>query len=367
MDADAHPPVPEAIERAIAAVEPPDGEWSARAEGRQARLTMPPGSLGRLLEIGRQLAAIQRTERPQSRPALVAVFAADHGVAEAGVSAYPREVTGQMLANFLRGGAAINALATAVGVALEVVDLGVAGRPERLSGTPRFRFQSRPIRGGTSNFLDGPAMTREEAYRAVGDGLQLGGGWSGPRGYRVIALGEMGIGNSTTAATLLAALTGASPDQVVGRGTGVDDAGLARKRDAVARALSLHRPSCRDVWDWLTRVGGFEILGLAGLAIAAGRGRSLVVLDGLISTVAGLVATRLCPALRGSLVAAHVGTEPGHRVALEALGLTPLLDLGLRLGEGTGAALALPLIDSAAEVLRSMATFDEAGVSGADG
>ena len=359
---DAPPPVPARITRAIAAVAPLDPAWSARAADRQARLTMPPGSLGRLLDLGRQLAAIQQTEAPRGRPALVAVFVADHGVAAAGVSAYPQAVTGQMIANFAAGGAAINVLTESVGAALEVVNLGVA-RPPRIPARG-WRIHTRPIRAGTSSFLDGPAMSREEAYHAVGEGLQLGSGWSGKRGYRAIALGEMGIGNSTTAAALIAALTGAAPEQVVGRGTGVDDAGLGRKRAAVARALELHGPECRDDWDWLARVGGFEILGLAGLAIAAARGRAVVVVDGLISAAAALVAARLCPAIGGYLVAAHLGPEPGHRVALDALGLDPLLQLGLRLGEGTGAALALPIIAAAADVLCDMATFDEARVSG---
>ena len=354
--------VPDQIARAIAAVEPPDPAWALRAADRQARLTMPPGSLGRLLELGRQLAAIQRTERPDGQPALVAVFAADHGVASAGVSAYPAEVTGQMVANYLRGGAAINVLARRAGASVRVADLGVAHGPDR---PPRHEsFHSHPIRRGTSNFLDGPAMTREEAFRAVRVGLDLGDLWTRIDGFRVVALGEMGIGNTTSAAALIAALTGAGPELVVGRGTGVDDAGYRRKCDVVATALRLHAPGVGDVWDWMARVGGFETLGLAGLALASARNRAAVVLDGLISAAAGLIAARLCPAILGSLVASHLGPEPGHRVALDDLGLCPLIDLGLRLGEGTGAALAIPIIASAADILRDMATFDEAGVSG---
>jgi nicotinate-nucleotide--dimethylbenzimidazole phosphoribosyltransferase len=356
------PPPPARIQEAIAAVAPPDPSWHARASARQDRLTMPPGSLGRLLELGRQLAAIQRTDRPEGLPALVAVAAADHGVTAAGVSAYPSEVTGQMVANYLAGGAAVNVLARRVGVAVRVIDLGVAHLPAGLADDPN--LISRPIRPGTSSFLDGPAMSHAEAYRAVEVGLELAEGWAARDGLRVLALGEMGIGNTTTAAALTAALTGAAPDQVVGRGTGVDDPGLVRKRAAVDWALRLHGIACRDVWDWLACVGGFEILGLAGLAIGAARARVLVVLDGFISGVAGLIAARLCPAALGSMVAAHLSPEPGHRIVLEHLGLRPLLDLGLRLGEGTGAALAIPLIASAADLLRDMATFDSAGVSG---
>jgi len=354
--------VPAPIARAIGAVEAPDPAWSDRAADRQARLTMPPGSLGRLLDLGRQLASIQRTERPSGTPALVAVFAADHGVAGAGVSAYPQAVTGQMVANYLAGGAAVNVLARRAGAEVRVVDLGVRSLPEGLRDHPG--LISRPIGPGTANVLEGPAMTRGQAFRAVAVGLDLADRWAGAEGSRVIALGEMGIGNTTTSSILAAALTGAPPDRVVGRGTGVDDDGLRLKRAVVGRALALHPPSPGDPWATLARLGGFEILALAGLAIGAARHRALVVLDGFISGVAGLVAARLCPAAIGSFAAAHLGPEPGHRVVLEALGLDPLLALGLRLGEGTGATLALPLIAAAADILRDMATFESAAVSG---
>ncbi len=358
------PPVPNVIERAIRAVEPPDPVWVEQARQRQLQLAMPPGSLGRLLELGQQLAGIQRTDMPRASAQLLALFVADHGVAQAGVSAYPKEVTGQMLAKFLSGGAAINAIVGRVGAALEVVDMGVASLRRGLMGTPRWRFQPRPIRAGTSNFLEGPAMSREEAYQAFADGLQLGSAWVGPRMYHVIGLGDMGIGNTTTAAALVAALTGSKVEDVVDRGSGLDDEGLNRKRAVVEQALQGHGPHCRDLWDWLARIGGFEILGLAGLAIAAARGKTLVVLDGLASVTAGLIAAKLCPAAVGSMVAAHRSTEPGQRIALEALGLDPLLDLGLRLGEGTGAALAFPIIAAAADLLREMETFDSGRVSG---
>jgi nicotinate-nucleotide--dimethylbenzimidazole phosphoribosyltransferase len=358
------------LDAAIAAVEPPDVSWSDRAAGRQARLTMPPGSLGRLLDIGRQLAAIQRTDRPWGHPAVVAVFAADHGVAAEGVSAYPIEVTGQMLAGFLRGGAAVNVLARRAGAEVRVVDLGVASPPVGLDGHPS--FVSRPIGRGTANLLHGPAMGRRDAIAAVEAGVALGDRWARDDGSRVIALGEMGIGNSTTAAALVAALTGAPARTVVGPGTGVAGARLDRKREVIAAAIERQNTAAKlnpivDLWQCLAGLGGFEILGLAGLAIAAARHRALVVLDGFISTTAGLVASRLCPAVRGSLLAAHLSPEPGHRIALRELGLTPLFDLGLRLGEGSGAALALPLIASAADILRDMATFESAGVAGPDG
>ena len=354
--------MPAEIASALAAVAPPDPSWSARAADRQNRLTMPPGSLGRLLDIGRQLAGLQRTDRPVGTPALVAVCAADHGVAAAGVSAYPVEVTGQMVLNYLRGGAAVNILARRAGATVQVIDMGVAHWPDGF--TPPDELHSHPIARGTANFLDGPAMSRAEAFRAVRVGLELGDRWTRAGRAPVVALGEMGIGNTTSASALIALLTNAPAARVVGRGTGVDDAGYCRKVEAVERALTRHREPSGDLWDQAARVGGFEILGLAGLALASARNRSLVVLDGLISTAAGLIAARLCPALVGSMLAAHLGPEPGHAVALEALGLAPVLALGLRLGEGTGAVLALPLIAAAADLLRDMATFDEAGVAG---
>jgi nicotinate-nucleotide--dimethylbenzimidazole phosphoribosyltransferase len=350
------------ISRAIEAVEPPDPAWADRALDRQGRLTMPTGALGRLLEIGRQLAAIQRVDRPTGHPSLVAVFAADHGVAEGGVSAYPQAVTGQMVANYLAGGAAVNVLARRAGAEVRVVDLGVRFLPEGLKNHPD--LIGRSVGPGTKNLLEGPAMTLEQAHRVVHVGLELADRWVVEEGFRVVALGEMGIGNTTTASILASALTRALPSEVVGRGTGVDDPGFRRKLEAVERALSLHGDPSLSLWESLSRLGGFEILGLAGLAIGTARRRGLVVLDGFISSVAGLVAARLCPHAVGSFVASHVGPEPGHRVVLQSLGLDPLLSLGLRLGEGTGAALALPMIASAADILRDMATFESAEVSG---
>lgn len=355
-------PVPLDILRVVDAIDPPDLVWAARAASRQSRLTMPPGSLGRLLELGQQLAALQRTDKPVGEPALVAVFAADHGVAASGVSAYPSEVTGQMVANYLQGGAAVNVLARRAGATVRVVDLGVASLPQKLVG--HGHLEAHPIAPGTKNLLNEPAMSRDEAFRSVQVGIRLGDQWAERDGNRVVALGEMGIGNTTASSALLAALTRMPVESVVGRGTGLDDEGYLRKCRVIDEALTLHRPKIIDLWDLLARLGGFEILGLAGLALGAARSRALIVLDGLISTVAGLIAVRLCPTIKPFLVASHVGPEPGHRIALAEIGITPLLDLNLRLGEGTGAVLSLPLIASAADLLRDMATFDSAGISG---
>lgn len=354
--------VPVSILEAIRAVEPPDASWCDRVSARHDRLTMPQGSLGRLLDLGRLLGGVQRTDQPTGQPALVAVFAADHGVSREGVSAYPTGVTAQMVANYLGGGAAVNVLARRAGAEVRVVDMGVA--EPVIGATSCHMFESHPVRRGTASFLDGPAMTRAQALQAFATGLELGERWVDREGYRIVALGEMGIGNTTTASALATVLTDKPVDALVGRGTGIDDDRLELKRRVVASAVARHRGGCRDLWDVLARLGGFEIIGLAGLAIAAARGRAVVVLDGFISSVSGLIAARLCPMARGSMIAAHVGTEPGHRVVLDALGLAPLLDLGLRLGEGTGAVLALPLLAAAADLLRDMATFDSAGVSG---
>jgi nicotinate-nucleotide--dimethylbenzimidazole phosphoribosyltransferase len=352
-------------------VPPLDPAWRQRAAEHQARLTMPTGALGRLLELGRQLCAIQETLRPCTEPAAVVVMAADHGIAAEQVSAYPPEVTGQMVANFLRGGAAINVLARRQGARVLVVDLGI-NDPAAVRLPDRYPdFIGNLAAGrGTANFLTGPAMTAAQARKAQATGEWVVAERLAPAGVRVVALGEMGIGNTTSASALAAALTGRPAAEVTGRGTGVDDAGWRRKVAVVDRALALHFPDRRDAVDpdhALRAVGGFEIAGLAGLARAAAARRMLVVLDGFISSVAGLVAARQDPAVGAYFVAAHRSTEAGHRAVLNALGLEPLLDLGLRLGEGSGAALALGLIHGAADIMRDMATFTAAGVSNRSG
>lgn len=345
-----------------------DPVWFRRAAEHQARLTMPAGALGRLLPLAQQLCAVQETLRPQADPAAVLVMAADHGVAVEGVSAYPQEVTGQMVANFLRGGAAVNVLARRQGARVLVVDMGVKDADTCRVSVSAYPFVTDlAVARGTANFLHGPAMTRPQAKQAVAAGRKVVAEHLAPDGVRVVALGEMGIGNTTSASALTAALTGQPAEAVTGRGTGVDDAAWRHKVDVVERAVRLHfGTGGRDVaaLDVLAAVGGFEIAGLVGAALEATARRMLVVLDGFISSVAGLIAARIEPNVRAYFVAAHRSVEAGHRAVLEALELAPLFDLGLRLGEGSGAALALNLIQCAADVMCDMATFDSAGVSG---
>jgi nicotinate-nucleotide--dimethylbenzimidazole phosphoribosyltransferase len=343
-----------------------DPDWLMRAKEQQARLTMPSGALGRLLDVGRQLCAIQETLKPRTEPAAVLVMAADHGVAAEAVSAYPQEVTTQMVANFVRGGAAINVLARRQNARVLVVDMGVKNPPAAHSEDRHACFVSgQAIAPGTRNFLHEPAMTAAQALQAQEVGRCVVAQQLAGEKVRVLALGEMGIGNTTSASALAACLTGLPATAVAGRGTGLDDAGLRHKTTVIERALARHFPARHgpvEATEALVAVGGFEIAGLVGAALEAAAHRMLIVLDGFISSVAGLLAARLDPTARDYFVASHRSTELGHRAVLQALGLVPLLDLDLRLGEGSGAALALNLIHCAADILRDMATFESAGV-----
>ncbi|HZO62110.1 MAG TPA: nicotinate-nucleotide--dimethylbenzimidazole phosphoribosyltransferase, partial [Gaiellaceae bacterium] len=302
------------------------------------------GSLGRLEELAVRLAAIRGTETPGGLRAAVVLAAADHGVAARGVSAYPQEVTRQMLANFEAGGAAICVLARQAGAELRVHDRGV-GRP-------------------TADLAEGPAMTLAEAERELAAGREAVAALAA-EGFGIAALGEMGIGNTTSAAALASALLPADAETTCGRGTGLDDEGLARKVETVRRALAVNAAALGDPPAALAALGGFEIAFLAGVALEAAERGVVVLLDGFITGAAALAAERIAPGTRESMVAAHVSPEPGHRPVLEALELRPLLDLGLRLGEGSGAALALPLLHAALAILDGMATFDSAGVTDA--
>jgi nicotinate-nucleotide--dimethylbenzimidazole phosphoribosyltransferase len=340
------------------AIPPLDQAAMQRAAARQARLTKPAGSLGRLEDLSVQLAGMTGTLDPPLRHAVIFTLAADHGVAVEGVSAYPREVTAQMVLNFLRGGAAINVLAREVGARVVIADVGVDGELPR---HPELRAVK--VRRGTANFTQGPAMTTGEAELAIETGRRLVVE-EHDKGLDIALTGDMGIGNTTAAAAVICALTGLAPELVVGRGTGVDDEGLARKLAAVSRALEVNRGAIsRGPVETVAAVGGLEIAGLAGVILEAAHLRKPVIIDGFISGAAALAAAAVEPVATGYMIASHRSQELGHGAVLERLGLRPLLDLDLRLGEGTGAALALPLVRAAQRLLNEMATFDEAGVS----
>jgi nicotinate-nucleotide--dimethylbenzimidazole phosphoribosyltransferase len=337
-------------------IPPLDAAAATRARLRLDSLTKPPGSLGRLEGLAVALAGMTGQTAPPVSPATVLVVAGDHGVTAEGVSAYPSEVTPQMVLNFLRGGAAINVLSRAAGAQVRVVDAGVAAELDHPD------LIIRKVRRGTGNICREPAMTRTEAEQAVDHGIDLAAD-EVARGTRVIALGEMGIGNTTPSSALLAAFSGRPPEQVVGRGTGVDDQGLHRKAEAVRRALALHRPDPSDPIAVLAAVGGLEIALLAGIVLGAAARRIPVVLDGFITGAAALVAVRIAPAAADYLIASHQSAEAAHSLMLELLNLEPLLALDLRLGEGSGAALTLPLLEAAHRIMTEMATFGEAGVA----
>lgn len=340
----------------IARIRPADEDVRAAAVRAFDAKTKPRGSLGRLESLAAQVAAVRREPDPGSLGAAVVVAAADHGIAAEGVSAYPPEVTRQMVANFAAGGAAISVLSRRRGTRLVLVDAGVT-EPVELPGVHTVRIGS-----GTRNFLREPAMTRAQALEALAAGIVLAEEIA-DGGTGLVALGEMGIGNTTAASALCAALLPAEPEHVCGRGTGIDDERLAHKVAVVRAALARHAPAPDDPLGTLAALGGFELALLAGVALGAAARSLVVLLDGFVVGAAALTAARLAPASVGSMVAGHRSPEPGHRLVLEELRLEPLLDLGLRLGEGSGALVALPLVDAALALLREMATFGDAGVT----
>jgi nicotinate-nucleotide--dimethylbenzimidazole phosphoribosyltransferase len=345
----------------IAAIAPPDEAAMTAARERQDRMTKPRGSLGVLEEVSVRLAGLAGScPAPLPEPACVAIFAADHGVHAQGVSPWPQEVTAQMVANFLAGGAVVNAFAAQAGAEVTVVDVGVAASLDPVPG-----LLPRKIAPGTADFTVEAAMTREQAVAALTAGLEIARDLAAA-GNRCLVTGDMGIANTTASAALICAFTGADPAEATGRGTGIDAATYARKVDVVCRGLALHRAVVSDPADpvgVLAAFGGFEHAALAGFILGAAALRIPVILDGVISGAAALAAAALAPDVTAACFAGHRSVEPGHALALAQLGLTPLVDLGLRLGEGTGALLALPLIQSAARALRDVATFDSAGVS----
>jgi nicotinate-nucleotide--dimethylbenzimidazole phosphoribosyltransferase len=348
------------LHEAIGRVRPVDVTWRDRAEARLDELTKPPHSLGRLEWIAARLCAIQETVTPRVVPRRIVVFAADHGVTEEGVSAYPSAVTAQMVGNFLRGGAAINVLARAAAADVCVVDVGVAGDIDA-SGQAA-AFVSRRVRPGTRNMTKGPAMSEDELASALRVGLDIADG-AARDGVAVIACGDMGIGNTTAASAMTAAFLGVAAAQVTGPGTGIDGEMLARKIDVVRRALAANQPG-HDPLAILRTVGGLEIAAIAGAYVGAAAHRMAIVGDGFIATAAALVAASICPPFLDCWFAGHRSSEPGHMLQLGFLRQRPLLDLEMRLGEGTGAALAMSLFGAAAAVMNEMATFDSAGVAG---
>ena len=359
----------------IAAITPPDAEAMAAAAERQDRMTKPRGSLGALEEVSVRLAGLAGScPPPLPEPACVAVFAADHGVHAQGVSPWPQEVTAQMVANFLAGGAVVNAFAAQAGAEVTVVDVGVAADLEPVPG-----LLPRKIARGTADFTEGPAMTRDQAVAAVVTGAEIARDLVAA-GNRCLVTGDMGIANTTASAALICAFTGADPAEATGRGTGIDAATYARKIEVVCRGLARHLPASVapartpgadspdssglvDPVGVLAAFGGFEHAALAGFILGAAALRVPVILDGIIAGAAALAAVALAPDAVAACFAGHRSAEPGHAVTLSYLGLHPLVDLGLRLGEGTGAVLALPLVQSAARALRDVATFDSAGVA----
>ncbi len=319
-------------------------------------LTKPPGSLGRLEQLAVRLASITDEAFPRVTPPAVLVFAADHGIAEEGVSAFPAEVTAQMVANFVAGGAGINVLARRIGAYLEVIDVGV------MTALPLEGVVDDKVRFATANFAREDAMTRDEAESAIAAGRRAARR-AVEAGCRCLIAGEMGIGNTTASSAMLAVLSGEPVSRLVGRGTGIDDGHLAFKRAVIEAAITARAADPDDPLGVLSSLGGLEIAAMAGVCLEAPRHRVPVLIDGFIATVAALLACRLVPGVRDFLVFGHRSREPGHDVALAMLDADPLLDLELRLGEGTGAALAFPLLDAACGLLSEMATFDSAAVA----
>jgi nicotinate-nucleotide--dimethylbenzimidazole phosphoribosyltransferase len=339
-------------------IPPIDEPAMTSARVRQAALTKPSGALGRLEELAIQIAGITGSARPKRWNKLVVVFAGDHGVAQEGVSAYPSEVTAQMVYSFVQGTAAVSAFARAAGARLAVVDVGVATK-----FAPDLPIEHRKVRPGTASFTRGPAMERSEAVAAMHVGATVIAGHL-TQGIDLLALGEMGIGNTTAAAAVAAVLLPGDPADVVGRGSGVDDAGLHRKLAAIRQGLDVNRPDAAEPIGVLTAVGGLETAAMVGAMLRAAAARIPILLDGYIAGAAALVAAHIAPNVRPFFIAAHRSPEPGHRLILAALGLKPLVELEMRLGEASGATLALSIVEAALAAHDEMATFAGAGVSG---
>lgn len=347
----------------IEGIRPVEQAWIQKARERTDRLVMPARALGRLHEISERLCGIQQTLQPVINKKDILVMAGDHGVVEEGVSAYPREVTPAMVRTFLAGGAGINAIARQVDADVWVVDMGIIPELDVTGLNGADRLLVAKIGNGTANFTRGPAMSRRAAQEALQAGFEQAARRI-EKGADILGTGDMGIGNTTPSAAVGAVITGAPLAEMVGRGTGVDDAGLARKRDIVGRGIEINKPRSEDGLDVLAKVGGYEIGGIAGIILAGAFYRRAVVIDGFVSTAGALIAHALCPFVKDYLLAGHRSAEAGHRLMLQYLGLEPILDLGMRLGEGTGAALAIGVIEAAVRMFKEVLTFEEAGVAG---
>ncbi|MDA8308718.1 MAG: nicotinate-nucleotide--dimethylbenzimidazole phosphoribosyltransferase [Deltaproteobacteria bacterium] len=353
------------LEEIVKKIQPVGSEWVEKAREHTLQLAIPPRALGRLHDISERICGIQETLQPEVFSKAFLVMAGDHGVASDGVSAFPQEVTGEMVKNFLRGGAGINVLARNVGAEVLVVDMGIIPDVDPGSSEYRNRFHIRKVGRGTANIARGPAMTRAQAEQSILHGFNIASELFST-GVRMLGTGDMGIGNTTPSAALGAVLTGKPVNEMVGRGTGIGDSAMDNKCEIVKRAIEINRPNAADGLDALAKVGGFEIGGIAGCVLAAAYHRRPAVIDGFISTAGALVAHSLCPAAVDYVFAGHCSEESGHRKMLAYLGLEPILDLGLRLGEGTGAALAMGVIEGAVRVFNEVLTFEQAGVTSSE-
>ncbi|MBI4655030.1 MAG: nicotinate-nucleotide--dimethylbenzimidazole phosphoribosyltransferase [Nitrospirae bacterium] len=336
-----------------------NGKFIEQAQKRLDNLTKPQGSLGRLEEFARQLVAITENTMPELDKKVIFTFAGDHGVAEEGVSAFPKEVTKQMVFNFLNGGAGINVLARHAGAEVVVVDIGVDAEFEDMKNTC---FVSQKVVKGTKNMRSTSAMTRDEAMKCIEVGIELANEYA-KKGYKVFGTGDMGIANTTPSSAIASVLTGKTVDEVTGRGTGINDEIWKNKVDVIKDAIALNKPDPSDPMDVLAKVGGAEIGGIAGLILGAAANKIPVVVDGFISTAGALIAYTMEPKTKDYMFSAHNSQEVGHKVMLEKIGLKPILDLDLRLGEGTGAALAMLIIEAGLKIYKDMATFKEAAVA----
>jgi len=345
------------IKETATAIKELDKSYFEKAQERLDSLTKPRGSLGRLEELAAQVVTIREDLAPKLDNKVIFTFAGDHGVTEEGVSAFPKEVTPQMVFNFLNGGAGINVLARQAGAEVAVVDIGVDYDFEEAEGL----IQKKVVKG-TKNMAKGPAMTREEAEKCIEVGINLANDFA-DKGYNLFGTGEMGIGNTTPSSAIITVFSGKSAREVTGRGTGIDDEALENKAKVIEKAIELNKPDANDAIDVLTKVGGAEIAGIAGLCLGAAARGIPVLIDGFISTAGALIAYEIEPKVKEYMISAHKSVEKGHEIMLERMGLRPIIDLDFRLGEGTGAAIGMAIVESAVRIYNEMATFAEASVS----